>query len=186
MLHFFVGRPVIRYSNRIKSECKSKQAHLQESENLIRILPNPRKAIEEIETKLSDLSDVGVTKKQIPRIVQLLGKSAVDANINIISIKPRDDLKSYSENLPAGVTKAYIEMELTSTYKDFGEYIKLLLGLQPGFTVESIEMQKASDVKALKTPEKVLPQDKLPDKKVPGEKILLIRLIVSTYMIWEL
>ncbi len=182
LLHLFAGRPIIQYANKIKTEWKSKQLQLQESENLIKILPNPRKAIEEVEKKFSDLSDVGVTRKQIPRIIQLLGQSTNDNNIKVLSIKPREDIRSITDNLPAGVSKAYIEMELVCTYKAFGEYIKILPGLQPGFGIESMEMQKAP-AETGKPPDKTPAPAKGQTLKEPS---LLIKIVVSTYMVWEL
>ncbi|MDD2703659.1 MAG: type 4a pilus biogenesis protein PilO, partial [Candidatus Omnitrophica bacterium] len=170
-------------ADKIKADWRSKQLQLQEAENLIKILPNPRKAIEEIEKKFSDLSDVGVTKRQIPLMIQLLGKSTAENNIKVFSIKPREDIKSTADNLPAGVSKAYIEMEMTCTYKVFGEYIKVLPGLQPGFNIESVEMQKAPENEDLKSPVKSHQEAKNGELKEPA---LLIRLIVSTYMVWEL
>jgi Tfp pilus assembly protein PilO len=189
LLHLLVGRPIIKYANKIKSEWKSKQVQLQEAENLIKILPNPRKAIEEVEKKFSDLSDVGVTRKQIPRMVQLLGKSTVENNIKVLSLKPREDIKSTNDNLPAGVSKAYFELELNCTYKEFGEYVKVLPGLQPGFTIESVEMQKSAQTTASRSPLAEKPQAKQQEQAKPREAKdppLIIRLVVSTYMVWEL
>ncbi|MFA5362756.1 MAG: type 4a pilus biogenesis protein PilO [Candidatus Omnitrophota bacterium] len=182
-LHLFVGRPIIKYADTVKADWKAKQLQLQEAENLIKVLPNPRKAIEDVEKKFSDLSDVGVTRKQIPRMIQVLGKSTMDNNIKVRSIKPREDMKSSADNLPVGVSKAYIELELICPYKAFGEYIKVLPGLQPGFSVESVEMQKAPEAEPAKVSDNPQPQAKSRPLREPN---LSIKLIVSTYMVWEL
>ncbi|MDD5668981.1 MAG: type 4a pilus biogenesis protein PilO [Candidatus Omnitrophica bacterium] len=183
LLHLFLGRAVIKHANSVKKELFAKQQTLQDEEVLIKSLPNPQKAMEELEKKFQDFQDVGVSKKQIPKIIQSLGMLTDKYKINLISIKPREDLKSMRDNLPAGVSKIYIELEVKCPYKVFGEYIKTLVDLSPGFTVESISMEKpvaSAAVPISKTPGK--PEGK---QEVPAQDIF-IKFVVSTYTVWEI
>jgi len=158
---------------------KARQVKLQESQELIRILPNPQKAIEETETKVREFENMGLSKKQLPRLIQLLGQSANERNINVVSIRPREDIKSGMENLPAGVTKFYIEIVLNCTYRVLGDYIKSLSELPASFTVESLSVIKREGVLSPG-------ESKAPVKNAEGQPELQAALILSTYMIWEL
>lgn len=183
LLQAFLGRSVIRYSNRLKSEFKEKQVKLKESEDLIKGMPNPQKAIEDVEKKIQEFKDMGVSRKQIPRIIQLLGKSIAEHNINIISIKPREDIKYGNENLPAGVTKVYIEMVISSPYQSLGEYMKVLSELPVSFSIESITLEKKQGGPEYSEAKKAV--EKIEEKKTEKEE-LLCTLILSTYMVWEI
>lgn len=175
------NRLIVRYINKLKSEFKLSQNKQKESEELIRNFPNPQKAIEDIENKTQELRDMGLTKGQLPRIIQLLGNSVSGRQIKVISIRPRDDIKSVNGNLPAGVNKVYIEMVMGSSYQLFGDYLKVLTELPVTFVIERLSIEKkeensissgAGDAEAGRTP------------KSPNE--LSINLLLSTYMVWEL
>lgn len=181
LLHIFVGRTILKHANKLRQEFNLKQAKLQESEALVRSFPNPQKAIEDIEKKTQELKDKGgVTPRQIPRLIQLLAHPASAHNLNIISIKPRDDVKSSAENLPAGVNKVYIEVVVSGSYQSIGEYIKTLSELPVAFTTEQLSIEKRE--------ESVVPSatKKTPEKSEgkPGE--LLATLLVSIYTMWEI
>lgn len=173
LLHIFLGRPVIRYVDKLKDEFESGQSKLKESEELIKGLPNPQKAIEDIEKKVREFNDMGVSRRQLPRIIQLLGRSSSEYKINVISIKPREDIKYSGENLPAGVTKVYIEMVISSSYQAIGDYVKALSELPVTFSLENITIEKFSE----KAKDKTTGQE-------AGE--LLCTLLLSTYMVWEI
>lgn len=157
-----------------------KQAKLQDSEALVRSFPNPQKGMDEIEKKTEELKDKGVTPRQIPRLIQLLAQPAGKLNLNVISIKPREDMRLNNENLPAGVNKVYIEVTLSGSYQSIGEYIKALSELSVSFVVERLSIQKREEnglpLSVKKTPEK--------SEGKPQE--LLANLLVSSYTMWEI
>lgn len=179
LLYLTLGGATFKYADKVKAAFKARQAKLQESQELISSLPNPQKAIEEIEKKVQEFEDMGLSKKQLPRLIQLLGQSANERNINVISIRPREDIKSGTENLPAGVTKFYIEIVLSCTYQVLGDYIHSLTELPVSFTVESISV-----IKSEATSSSV--DSKHPVKNPDQQSELQAMLILSTYMVWEL
>lgn len=181
LLHLFVGRPIIKHANKLKSEFKLKQAKLQESEALIRSFPNPQKAIEDIEKKTQELKDKGVTPKQIPRLIQLLARPAGELNLSVISIRPRDDLKSSDETLPAGVSKIHIEVVISGSYQLIGEYIKALSELPLAFTIERLSIEKKEERESA-----VYAAAKKASEKSEEKQGLLATLLVSIYTMWEI
>lgn len=184
LLHIFLGRVVIKYSIRLKDEFKQKEAKLRESEGLIKSLPDPQKAIEEIEKKVEEFKDMGVSRKQLPRLVQLLGRSTAERNINVISIKPREDIKAIDENLPAGVSRAYVEMVISGSYQTLGDYIKVLSMLPTTFAIESMTIEKKETLQDNQGAKRASASEKAEEKQ--EEDILLCTLLLSTYMIWEM
>lgn len=180
LLHVFLGRAVIKYSNKLKNDFKLKQAKLRDSEELIKSLPDPQKAIEDIEKKSEEFKEMGVSRKQLPRLVQLLGKSISEHNINVISLKPREDIKSVDENLPAGVSKVYIEMVISGSYQTIGDYIKVLSALPVTFVIESMSVEKKQ------VPVAPGEEKKAAAEARPESEELLCSMILSTYAIWEL
>jgi hypothetical protein len=180
LLHLFIGIPLLQASKKKKEEFKATQAKLKEAEELIRSVPNPQKEIEEIQKKADEFKDMEMNKKQIPRIISMLGDS-VPSGMTIVSIKPRDDISTEGENLPAGVSKIYVEMVLYCSYQQFGEYLDTLLRLPMSFTIESITLQRRDSATVpAQAPKK--------SKGAQGEKkeALTATLILSTYMVWQL
>jgi Tfp pilus assembly protein PilO len=178
ILYLGLGMPTIRYINKIKAELKSKQAKLLESQELIRSLPNPQKAMEEMEQKVKEFKEMGISKKQLPRLIQLLGKAAADLNINVTSIRPRDDIKSPGANLPEGVTKVHMEVILNCSYQMLADYIKAVGALPVAFSLESLSVTKKEE-------------NNLSDSKTTGKSASLstelqATLLLSTFMVWEL
>lgn len=180
LLHIFLGMPAIRYSKRMKKEFKVKDAKLRESEGLIKTLPNPQKAIEEIEKKVREFKEMGVSKKQLPRIIQLLGRSSTEQSVSVVSIKPREDIKADAENLPAGVTKVYVEMVISGPYQKLGDYLKAMAELPVSFSIENITLEKKKEAETALEPKKADAKK----EAVPEE--LICTLLLSTYMIWEI
>jgi hypothetical protein len=178
-IHLFLGSLVMNYEKKQKRELKLREEKVQESESLIRRFPDPEKAIEEMEKKGEELRGMGLTRKQTPRLIQLLGQAAAKLNINkVISIKPRDDLRPTNETLPAGLSKAYVEVVISCPYQVIGEYIKSLSELPATFIIESLNVEEIAV-----SPEK----EKTPGKPVEQKSNeLLATLILSTYMVWEL
>jgi Tfp pilus assembly protein PilO len=145
LVYLMVGRPVLKYSDSLKAEFGQKQAKLQESQELVRSLPNPQKSIDEIKGKLQEFQDLGVSKKQIPRLMQLLGQTASDLSIVLVSLRPRDDFKSEEPALPSGISKVYLETVLTCNYQALADYIKAVSELPTAFKVESLTIEKESE-----------------------------------------
>ncbi len=169
LLQAFLGRPVLQQARKLKLECKAKEAKLRESEALIKSVPDPQRAIEEIESKVEEFKKKGISIKESLRIIQTLGQSVSGYNIEVISIKAGEDLKKVNESLPPGTTKVYMEMVLRAPYKVLGEYIKSLGELPMGFLVESLSLEKKAMEKS----------------RGKGEE-LLATLLLSTYSVWGL
>ena len=182
LLYALLGRPVFKYSDNLKAEFISTQEKLSESERLIRTFPNPQKEMGELEKKAQELRNMGASTKQLPRLIQSLAMPANNLNINVSSIRPRDDLKAENENLPAGVTKIYVEVVMSCSYQTLAEYIKAVNELPTNFIIERLAIEKKEedagelDAETKKTPEKNLEK--------PIE--LSANLLLSTYMIWEI
>ncbi len=183
LLYIFIGGPLIRNERKIKADFKVRQDKLLDSQTLIKSLPNPQKAIEDMEKKVEEFKGMGVSRKQMPKIIQLLGRSTSEHNINVISIKPREDIIAEVENLPAGVTKVYIEMVMSSPYRVMGEYIKSLGELPVSFVIESVSIERKNEGIMSPVPEK---KGQQPERAEEKSEDLLITLLLSTYMIWEI
>jgi Tfp pilus assembly protein PilO len=179
LAYLFIGRLSFRYAERLKAEFEAKQARLQESQELIRSLPDPQRAIDDIEKKIREFNELGVTNKQMPRLIQLLGQAVGERNLNVISIRSREDIKSTDENLPAGVAKIYIEIVLLGSYREISEYVKSLSELPVSFNVEALSFEK----KTTDTSEK---QTRAGVKELEQKIQLQATLLLSTYMVWEL
>jgi hypothetical protein len=177
-VYLSLGLPASRYVNKAKTEFKAKQKKLLESQELILELPTPQKAIEAMEEKVKEFKDMGINKKQLPRLIQLLGKAAVDLNINVISIRPRDDLKPSANSLPDGVSKVYMEVILNCGYQPMVEYIKAAGELPAAFYLETLSVDKKD--------ENVSDDPKAAGKSPGQETGLEATLLLSTYMVWEL
>ncbi|MFA5100700.1 MAG: type 4a pilus biogenesis protein PilO [Candidatus Omnitrophota bacterium] len=170
-LYLFAGRPVFKYADRMRAQFASNQDKLQQAEALMRSLPNPQKSLEDIRRKYSDFRETSGTGKQLPKIIQALGQSAVGRQINVISIRPQEDMKAGTENLPPGVKKLFFEMIFSASYRETGEYVMVLNDLPGVFTIETMTIHR-QDNDALK----------------PGEQggSLNVNLIISTVMAEDL
>ena len=180
LLYLLPARYIFKYRNRLKVEFQSSQNKLQESQELIRNFANPQKAIEDIEKKAQELREMGATARQLPRIIQQLAAPASSLNINVISIRHREDLKIDEENLPAGVNKVNIELVMTCPNKVLAEYIKALSQLPVTFTIEHLSIEKKEEAPELSE------ANKSPDRSLEKRGELSANLIVSTYLIWEI
>jgi Tfp pilus assembly protein PilO len=171
LLYFLLGRPALRYSENMRKKFLSYQAKLQEGEDLIRSLPNPQQSLDNIRRKNAEFRETSGAGKQLPKIIQILGQSASGRQINIISIRPREDLKAAAESLPAGVTKLFFEITFSGSYQEIAEYIKVMSGLPGGFTVETLTIER---------------QERDAPKADQRSGLLSASLIVSTYMVEDL
>lgn len=182
LLHVFLGVSIIKYSNRVKEEFKQKEAKVRELEALIKGLPDPQKAIEEVEKKAGEFRDMGLSRKQLPRLIQLLGFSTSERNINLISLKPREDIRTINESLPTGVSKVYIEMVISGSYQSLGEYLKVLSGLPTSFSIEAMSIEKKETNAELQDTRRAFEKT---ETKAEAEG-LLCTLLLSAYMVWEI
>ncbi len=181
LLYAFPGRALFKQKSGLKSEFLDHQEKLKESEGLIRAFPNPQKEIAEIENKAQELRDMGASTRQLPRIIQLLAMPANQLNINVISIRPREDINIEPENLPPGVTKVHIELIMNCSYQLYAEYAQAISKLPTSFVIErmSIEKKGEEDTPAYQA-------------KASGEKTgdksseLYITMLLSTYLILEI
>lgn len=180
VLYFFPGRFIFKYGDRLKAEFQASQERLEASHALVRNFTNPQKAIEDIEKKAQELKEMGATARQLPKIVQSLALPAGKLNVNVISIRPREDIKTSEDNLPPGISSAHIELVMTCPYKLFAEYLKAISQLPTTFIVERLSIEKTKEAPALHEGNKA--QDK-PKDTPPG---LLITVLVSTYLVWEI
>jgi Tfp pilus assembly protein PilO len=170
-LYLFAGRPVFKYADEMRAGFSSNQERLQQAEALMRSLPNPQKSLEDIERTYAVFREVSGTGKQLPKIIQALGQSAAGRQINVVSIRQKEDVKAGTDKLPAGVKKLFLEMIFNASYQETGEYAKLLSDLPGVFTIETMTITR---------------QDH--DMSKPGERtgMLNVSFIISTYMVEDL
>jgi Tfp pilus assembly protein PilO len=171
ILYFVAGRPSLRYAATMHSRFLSYQERLQQAEDLVRSLPDPRRSLEDIERKHVQFRETSGPGKQVPKIIQALGQSVVGRQINVISIRPKEDVKAGIENMPAGVRKIFLEMIFSASYQDIGEYAQVLSGLPGVFTIETMTLDRRER-----------------DTSGPGGRsgLLTVSFIVSTYMVGDL
>jgi Tfp pilus assembly protein PilO len=183
VMYIVLWMPAMRKAESFKAQLREKQHVIQEAEGLIRTVPNPKKAIEDLEKKAEEFKDIELNKKQIPRIINLLGRSISGRDITLIAVRPRDDIKTDAENLPAGVSKVYIEMILSCSYRDLGEYLDALTKLPLTFIIDSLNITKQQAAPVQPESGKAKSQEKGRDKK---EGPIVATILFSTYMVWEM
>jgi len=172
LLYIFLGRTISRYSENLKSELISQTQKIKDYEKLIRTYPNPEKEIEIIEKKIQELKNRAASREQIPRIIQQLAHKTSELNINVVSIKPLEDVKSSKEKIIEGVSKVYIEVVMLSPYYTVGDYLEALTDLPIILTVESMSIEKTKEALGGTVSSK-------------GDE-LLVTLLLSAYMILEI
>lgn len=180
LLYLFIGRPALKYNNKLRAEFKTGQELLRDAEALIRSFPNPQKEMGDLERKAQELRDMGATTKQLPRLIQSLALPANNLNINVTSIRPREEAGLDNESLPAGVTKIYIEVAMNCPYQLFAEYVKAINELPTTFIIERLSIEKKGEEDAS------FEIKKAPEKTGEKPRELSITLLLSTYMIWEI
>jgi len=180
VVQIFLGASVLRYARKARAEYKTKEARLKDCEALIKSVPNPQKTIEEIQAKVEEFKKKGISTKESLRIIQVLGESSKAYNIDVISIKIRDDLKKLDESLPPGVANVYIEMILKCSYQVLGQYLQSLNELPQGFFLESLGIEKKEVVLSAEAGNKV------PQEAGKKQEELLAKLLLTTYSVWGL
>lgn len=182
LLYAFPGRALFKQKSRLKSEFLDHQEKLKESESMIRAFPNPQKEIADIENKAQELRDMGASTRQLPRIIQLLAMPANQLNINVISIRPREDINIEPENLPPGVTKVHIELIMNCSYQLYAEYAQAISKLPTSFVIERMSLEK----KEAEEDPRSEPARTSPDKTTDKSSELHITMLLSTYLILEI
>ncbi|RLI53313.1 MAG: hypothetical protein DRO87_11830 [Candidatus Thorarchaeota archaeon] len=154
---------------KVEEELKSAQFELAKMEKMIREVPNPEKNIEEIQKKIEKLKEKAASRRELPRIIQQLTKKSSELGIEIISIRPLEETTMEGKNLPAGVSKAYVEVILKASYKKIGEYLKAIRELPIILTLESLSITKPAEEEIGK-----------------GENTLIATLVISSYTVWKI
>jgi len=103
---------------------------------------NPQQALEDIERRMMEFEEKHGSSRQSSRIVQELGQSTIGRPISVISITPKEDIKTASTSLPPGVKKLFFEMVMSASYQQIGEYARHLSGLPGFFTIESFTIER--------------------------------------------
>jgi Tfp pilus assembly protein PilO len=170
-LYLFAGRPSLRYAADMRARFLSYQERLQQAEELVRSLPNPQKSLEDIERKHAQFKEVSGSGKQLPKIIQALGQSVVGRQINVISIRPKEDMQAGVESMPAGVKKIFFEMIFRASYQDIGEYAKVLSSLPGVFIIENMSIDR---------------QERDASSPANRSGLLTANFIISTYMVGDL
>ena len=177
LLVIFLGGPLSRYSKSLRKEFDNKQKELERDRELIRKVPNPQKEINEIRKGMNELHKRAVSRKELPRIIQQLVKKSSELNIEIVSIKPIENVKETNTKLPQGVSKAYIEMIIKCPYQTLGAYLKALNSLPIIFTIEGIFIEKIEEIEGASSAGKSKRKNKNQD--------IFTTLVLSTYTIWQ-
>jgi len=154
---------------KIEKKLKDAQSDLAKMEKMIREVPNPKKNIEEIQEKMEELKKKAASRRELPRIIQQLTKKSSELGIEIISIRPLEETSMEGRNLPAGVSKAYVEVILKASYKKIGEYLKAIRGLPIILTLESLSITKPAEEEIGKE-----------------ENTLIATLVISSYTVWKI
>lgn len=184
-LYFFPGRHIFKYRERLKAGFRASQEHLGASYALVRNFSNPQKAIEDIEARARELKEMGSASRQLPKIIQSLAHPASELNINVISLRQREDIKTGEDSLPSGISSAHIELVMACPYKVLAEYLKAISRLPTACIVERLSIEKAKEEKT-KEPASFSEGNKAPDKPKDAAPELLITLMISTYLVWEI
>lgn len=168
LLYFLMGKGILASAKKGENEFRAGQAKLQEAQELVRSLPNAAKAAEEIQKQDAELKELMFNKKQMPRIIQALARIAVDNGLDVVTIRPREDLKD--PDLSPGVAKIYVELVLYCEYRSLAEFIQKMNVPPYPFSTESLSLMKRV--------------------KIPGESSgsagpLEADLVVSTVLMWE-
>lgn len=169
LLYFLIGKSVLKFTQGAENEFKARQARLLEVQELVRSLPNPEKAAEELERTDAALKEIRYDKKQLPKLIQWMAKAAADAGVEVITIRPRDDLKA-SGPVPPGVNRVPMELVLYCEYKGLAEYLQALAAPPYSFFIESLTLSKRETG-----------GEDGSKGRVPLEAVI----IAGTYMVWE-
>lgn len=167
-LYFLIGRSVLKFSRKAEAEFRTRQAKLQEAQELVRSQPNPSRAEQELDRRAAELREISYNKRQLPKMIQVMARAALDGGLEVISIRPREDVKSAGP-VPPGMNKVFIELVLYCEYRNLARYLESLSSLQYAFSVESLSV-----VRRAKSGESGI-----------NTRPLEASLLTSTYLVWE-
>lgn len=135
--------PKSREIIKLQKEATKIYNEIESVEKMINRVPNPKKEIELLQERLQRLKEKATDKEQLPKIIQQLFRKTGELNIEVISIKPHDYVEEKgSSNLPEGVSKAYIEVNIRCPYRALVNYIEALNSLPLLFTIENLSIEK--------------------------------------------
>ena len=134
--------PKANQIEKLRKEAASLYGEIEIIEGLVSSVPNPKKEIGVLQERLQRLKEKATEKEQIPRIIQQLFQKTGELNIEVVGIKPRDDIPHGSLNMPIGVTKAYIEVNIRCPYSSLVTYIETLNNLPLLVTIEDLTIEK--------------------------------------------
>ena len=137
--YFFIYIPRINTIKILKKELQKSYVKLNQMQVKVNSLPNPQKRIEEVEAKMAELDKKISRLEDTPALIKNIVKKIKDNNLDIISIEPKEE-EAKKGKKRRGIKKAYIELKLTGNFKDFGKFVELLEGMNPVFTIESLEI----------------------------------------------
>ncbi|MFH1767699.1 MAG: type 4a pilus biogenesis protein PilO, partial [Candidatus Omnitrophota bacterium] len=185
-LFFFLLLPQDGEFRRINNQLEKRQKELNEKEAMLRSVPDPEKQIEELKKSIKELEDKSASQKEeLPRIIQQLINTSSKLAVDIVSIKPRDDIKEEGQNVPKGVAKAYIEMRIRAPYDVLGDFFQELNSLPIVFTIEHVHIEnrdRGSDRRDDRSKKNKSAKD---DTAFAGDA-LFATLLLSTYTILSL
>lgn len=167
ILHFFARRFIFNPLISEKQEASKMQDELDKKQQLIRSVPHPQEELKKINNRIEDLRKKTVSPKELPRIIQYLAKKSSELKMQIISIKPIEELPFEEQSLPSGIKKVYIEIVAKAPFKTIAEYVYKLKELPVIFTLESILFTK--------------PETEVEEGKKKTDKNIIASMIVSSY-----
>jgi len=145
----YLGR---RLENNQK-ELDIKKVELEKTLNLVKLVPNPAKAIEELANEQRKLKEKSVSERELTKIIQELINKSTELGIEITSMRPKEDLATQNENY-SGINKAYIEMTIKCPYSALGEYLEKLSEVEILLTLEHIRIKSADQFNEAKKTQK--------------------------------
>lgn len=176
VMHLIVSMTVLKRVNERRVVFQKVQKELALLQQLTHTYPDPEKKLEELEQKREEFRARADAKNELPRIIQQLTQKSSELNIEIISIKEIEKPPFKEEELPDGVSKAYLEVVLKAPYKTIGEYLKELASLPVVCTVEGLSLRKFSDAR------KGLREKETTD----SEGKVIATFIISSYTVWKI
>lgn len=116
---------------------------IEEYGTLIFQIPNPEEKLKEMEGRMQRLTEQSMGENVIPRTVQRLAQAAAENKVAIASIGPRDDLKSNPVQVPEGVEKRFIEVQVRCEYQALGSFLGQVEKLPTPLTVDDLMIRSA-------------------------------------------
>ena len=178
-LHLAARQVVFVPLAKAKKDLDEVQNKLEETQKLVNDNPDARTRTKEIMARMDALKEKSVSSKELPKIIQLLTKKSSELNLEIISIRPVEDIALKDASLPQGVSKDYIEIVAKAPYAALGDYLKALKEMSVIFTVETISIEKFAEAA-----EEDLARAKKKEATAQGK--VVATMLISSYTVWHL